>query len=145
VAIDPPAHARQAAALLALARGDRTVHLAWGEPELAFALGVLERDHALREPAAALYRALRDHDRPASGRLEAALAGADPPPSAVQAGRALRVLVELGLIRVDPASRTVEVPVAGRTSLDRSATYRRHQGILGDGRRWLSGATPRAA
>jgi single-stranded-DNA-specific exonuclease len=173
VAIDPPADPAHAAALLALAadpaadaarpvhradptadagRSDhdagpsadagRLVHLAWGEPEVAFALAVHERDHDLRPPAVALFRSLRELGRAEGEALRAALARLD----GRLAVRALRVLVELQLVHADPESRTVVVAAtAERTALDRSATYRRHQGILEDGRRWLSGPTARAA
>jgi single-stranded-DNA-specific exonuclease len=145
VAVDPPAHGPQAAALLALAGPARTVHLAWGAPEVAFALAVLERDHELRGATAAVYRALRDLGGASGPALEAVLQGADGAGGPIAAARALRVLAELGLVRVDAEARTVEVPAARRTSLDRSGTYRGMQGILGDGRRWLNGATAQAA
>jgi single-stranded-DNA-specific exonuclease len=113
VALDPPATA--AGTALAGAHG-ATVHLAWGEAEARFALAVLERTCALRVPAATLYRALRD-----GGALPEALAAAGPP---AVAGRALRVLVELGLVEVDRATLAVEVPPAPRTDLERSQAFR---------------------
>jgi single-stranded-DNA-specific exonuclease len=114
VALDPPLAAGRVA--LAGARG-ATVHLAWGQAETAFALCVLERTCELRAPAAALYRALRD------GRgLADALAATGPP---APAGRALRVLTELGLVEVDRAALAARVPPpAGRTDLERSPAFR---------------------
>ena len=92
------------------------VHLAWGRAETGFALTVLERTCALRAPAGALYRALR------SGTpLREALAATGPP---AVAGRALRVLAELGLVVVDRAHAAVEVPPAERTELARSPAFR---------------------
>ncbi|MDQ5808146.1 MAG: hypothetical protein M3320_05670, partial [Actinomycetota bacterium] len=96
------------------------VHLAYGEPEIAFALHVHEQRHDLRPAVAAVYRALRD------GR---GLDGFDP----VVRERALNVLEELGLITglsVHPAPQ--------RTALEHSPAYRAYTLKLEDGRRWLS-------
>jgi hypothetical protein len=70
---------------------------------------------------------------------------AERPRSAAAAGRGLRVLGELGLVAVDPAARSVAVPAAGRTELDRSPAFRAYARRYEDGVRWLSGATARAA
>jgi single-stranded-DNA-specific exonuclease len=112
VAVDPPATAPQRALLQSLA-GERAVHLAWGEPERAFAAAVAEREGELRPAAAALYRALRD-----GAPLADALRAAGPPGIA---GRALRALAELGL--VDPEQGAL-LPAAGRTELDRAPIVR---------------------
>jgi single-stranded-DNA-specific exonuclease len=113
VALDPPLGAGS----LALVEGaGAAVHLVWGEPEAAFALRVAEAVLDLRAPAATLYRALR------VGRaLADALAATGPP---AVAGRALRVLAELGLVEVDRAAMTVRVPPARRTELERSPAFR---------------------
>jgi single-stranded-DNA-specific exonuclease len=123
VALDPPATA--AGPALAGAHG-ATVHLAWGEAEARFALAVLERTCALRAPAAALYRALR-----AGTGLREALAAGGPP---AVAGRALRVLVEIGVVAVDRATLAVSIPDPPRTDLERSAAYRAALARLGAGR-----------
>jgi single-stranded-DNA-specific exonuclease len=113
VALDPPLGAGS----LALAGGaGAAVHLVWGEPEAAFALAVAEAVLDLRAPAAALYRALRD-----GGSLAEVLAATGPP---AVAGRALRVLAELGLVEVDRAALRVRVPPAQRTELERSPAFR---------------------
>jgi single-stranded-DNA-specific exonuclease len=113
VALDPPLGAGS----LALVEGaGAAVHLVWGEPEAAFALRVAEAVLDLRAPAATLYRALRD------GRALADAVGATGPPAV--AGRALRVLAELGLVEVDRAAVTVRVPPARRTELERSPAFR---------------------
>ena len=86
VALDPPSCAAHAD-LLAADLGP-AVHLAWGPPEVAFALRVAERDHDLRAPLMALYRALRDapgptapggprRARPAPSARDAPARGAD--------------------------------------------------------------------
>ena len=148
VVVDPPATPADAVDLLACASG-RTVHLAWGEPEVDFAARVHEREHGLRDLLADVYRALRDASRsqPAEGdALEAALRG-DPrsPRSAAAARRALRILAELGLVHADGRARRVVVPPAERTVLERSAWYRLEQVILDEGRRWLTRSTAQAA
>jgi single-stranded-DNA-specific exonuclease len=136
VVVDPPATGD-----FVSPRSGRSVHLAWGDPEVDFALGVHERDHDLRATLPALYRALRDGEE-----LEAALRG-DPqtPRTAALAGRALRVLQELGLVHLDRDARQVTVPTAERTSLEHSAWYRSEQVILDEGRRWLTRSTAQAA
>jgi single-stranded-DNA-specific exonuclease len=133
VAVDPPATGPQRALLQALA-GERAVHLAWGEPERAFAAAVAEREGDLRAPAAAVYRALRD-----GAPLGAALAAAGPPGLA---GRALRALAELGL--VDPEQGTV-TPAAGRAELERSTTFRTEVARAAESRSLLATRQTRAA
>jgi len=128
VALDPPLPLETAAATAAALGGARgaMVHLAWGDGEARFALAVLDATGALRAPAGALYRALRG-----GTELPAALAAAGPP---AVAGRALRVLSELGLVAVDRARRTVEVPPAARTDLERSPAFRAAAARLEAGR-----------
>src|SRR6185295_16813277 len=95
-----------------------------------------EAAYGVRPTAAAVYRALRD--APADP-LAAAVAAA---PSPAAAGRALRVLDELGLVRVDGAS--VRLAPARRTELDASAAFRAYTTRLAEGRARL-GAPRRAA
>ena len=59
VAVDPPG---DPGALALLEQGAGRAHLAWGEQELRFARRVHEWNFALRDPLAALYRALRGLD-----------------------------------------------------------------------------------
>ena len=128
VALDPPLPLAAAAATAAALGGGHgaMVHLAWGAGEVRFALAVLEATGALRAPAGALYRALRG-----GTDLPAALAATGPP---AVAGRALRVLCELGLVSVDGARRTAEVPRAARTDLERSPAFRAAAARLEAGR-----------
>jgi single-stranded-DNA-specific exonuclease len=147
VAIDPPATPAQASTLVALA-ADRTVHLLWGRDELDSSVWIHERDHVLRAPLAAVYRALRDRGGAAGEELEMVLRAPDPaqpPLTPAAAGRALRVLAELGLVSIDRDPVRVSVPAAERTSLDRSPAYRDNERRLQDGLRYLTGATQRAA
>jgi hypothetical protein len=79
-----------------------------------------------------VYRALRDGPKP----LAAAVAAA-PTPAA--AGRALRVLEEVGLVRVD--GRSAALLPAQRTDLDRSPAFGAYAARLAEGRALLGAAT----
>jgi single-stranded-DNA-specific exonuclease len=142
VAVDPPGHG----AAVTLLTGTQT-HLAWGEPELRFARRIHQWDFALRDPLAALYRALRDKGGVRGEALEAVLRGEGPQPrSAALAGRLVRVLSELDLVileREGQALKVTERPV--RTALDRSAAYRAYHRRLEDGLRFLTSDTIRQA
>src|SRR5205085_5206769 len=105
IALDPPT-VPGGEALLAAAPFDGpvpgAVHLAWGRPEVEFALAVLTRDLNVRVPVAAVYRRLRATARPLSGdELEPALAGEAADPGRLTPGmcaRAVRILGELELV-----------------------------------------------
>jgi single-stranded-DNA-specific exonuclease len=112
-----------------------TTVLAWGDPELRYAGDVLQRDLELRPALAAVFRALRDHG---PDGLAGALDGWPAP----AAGRAVRVLVELGLVE---AAGLHAVAGAARTELERSATFRAARARHDEARAWLSSATRRAA
>jgi single-stranded-DNA-specific exonuclease len=127
LALDPPASDAQAALV------SERFTLAWGEAEAEYALRAHEAAYDLRPAAAAVYRALRD------GALPDAVAAA---PSPATAGRALRVLDELGLVRVDGSS--VTLTPARRTELDASGAFRAYTTRLAEGRARL-GAPRRAA
>jgi len=129
VAIDPPSRRGGLA---------HVTVLAWGVPELHFARQIHEREHRLREPLAALYRALRDAGGARGEHLAGLLHGPDRRWSAALAGRLLRVLAELELVDVDRTARAVRVPAAQRTELERSASYRASQRRLEEGLAWLS-------
>ena len=121
-------------------------HLAWGPPELGFALQIHEREYALRASLTATYRALRGAGAAAGEELETLLRGdAKTPRPAALAGRVLRVLAELHLVSLDPDSRTVTVPSAERTALERSEAFRAYQQRYEDGLTFLSEVTAKAA
>ena len=89
-------------------------HLAWGEPELRFALQIHEREYALRASLTATYRALRAAGGAGGEELETLLRGdAKTPRPASSAGRILRVLVELGLVSLDPDEPDRDGPGGG--------------------------------
>ncbi len=135
VAVDPPA-----GPALDHVSGEGWTHLAWGAPELGFATRIHQWDFALRDPLAALYRALRAARESGGEACEALLRGEGPQPrSAALAGRLVRVLAELDLVDFDregPALRAVDAPE--RTALERSAAYRAYHRSLEDGLRYLS-------
>jgi single-stranded-DNA-specific exonuclease len=126
--LDPPAAAAQAALI------DERFTLAWGEPETTFALRAHEASHEIRAVAAAVYRALRGAG---PNPLEAAVAAA---PSAAAAGRALRVLAEVGLVRIE--GRSAALLPARRSDLEQSPAFRAYATRLAEGRARL-GDSPR--
>jgi single-stranded-DNA-specific exonuclease len=146
VALDPPAHPHRRA-LLEHLPGVGWTHLAWGAAELGFARRIHQWDYALRDPLAAVYRALREAGGASGEACEAMLSGDGAQPrSAALAGRLVRVLAELDLVvleREAPALTVAERPE--RTALERSAAYRAYQQRLEDGLRYLASSTLRAA
>ena len=142
VAVDPPTRP-----LLDHPSGEGWTHLAWGAPELDFALHIHEWDFALRDPLTAVYRALRAARAARGESCETVLRGEGPQPrSAALAGRLVRVLTELGLVALDregPALEVAESPQ--RTALERSAAFTAYQRRFEDGRQYLTSSTPRRA
>ena len=124
VFVDPPAHAWQEGAA-----GNGFLHLAYGAPEVAFARAAHARAWDVRPAAVALYRALRD------GQQDAVAQDA-------LTGRALRVLSELGVVRLAPRAELVP---GRRTDLFQAATFRAYHVRYEDGLRFLTSATARAA
>ncbi len=135
VAVDPPARP-----LLAHPDGAGWTHLAWGTPELEFAAHIHQWDFALRDPLAAVYRALRAVTSTSGEACETLLRGEGPQPrSAALAGRLVRVLVELQLVSLDRAGAALEVAECPqRTALEHSAAFRAYQRRLEDGRQYLT-------
>ena len=136
VAIDPPAHPALRDLLDGGAPGGVT-HLCWGEAELGFAGHVHDEQHALRDHITAAYRLLRT----TPGDLAGALPG-----SPVAAGRVLAVLGELGLVELARSPLAVTLPpFAGRTALERSATFAACAERQLEGQPWLRDTRPLAA
>jgi single-stranded-DNA-specific exonuclease len=140
VALDPPVSAT-GLELLRGAPSDGFVHLAWGEPEVEFALGHAQAELDLRPALAELYRAVRAAEGAAVGpQLEALLAGGGAHPrSPAMAARLLTVLSELGLASYADG-RCVLAPGAERVELERSPTYIACQDQLEGARRYLATA-----
>ena len=124
VLIDPPASRAEAAWALHRA-ADRWLHLAWGPPEVAVALAASQERWEPRPTVTALWVALRDGVARGWGdELAGAILGDPPLPRSPRvAARALAVLGELGLLRIDDAGvQAVSAPE--RRELDSSPTYR---------------------
>jgi single-stranded-DNA-specific exonuclease len=140
VALDPPTCEAHPA-------GEGWTHMAWGTPELDFALRIHEWDFALRDPLTAVYRALKAANGASGEVTEQLLRGEGPQPrSAALAGRLVRVLTELGLASFDRAGQGLK-PAENpqRTQLERSAAYTAYQRRLEDGRRFLTNSNMRRA
>jgi single-stranded-DNA-specific exonuclease len=145
VVLDPPSCA--AAHELALGgHPDQAAHLAWGEPELRFAVHIHEQEYELRASLAALYRVLRDLGGAEGEELEAALRGDGPQPrSPALAGRLLRILVELDLVDLDRERISATVLYGHRAKLESSLAFRAYEQRLEDGRQYLGNHPSRAA
>jgi len=146
VAVDPPWGAA-ALGLLERPSAPAIAHLAWGEPELRFARRIHQWDFALRDPLAALYRAVRGAGAVRGEALEAALRGEGPQPrSAALAGRLVRVLTELDLAVLDRDGQVLRLTESpGRTALERSGAFRAYHRRLEDGLRYLTSNSIRQA
>jgi single-stranded-DNA-specific exonuclease len=141
VALDPPADPAGIELLRAAPAGG-FVHLAWGEPEVAFALAHEQAELDLRPPLAELYRALRAAGGAlAEDELEALLVGSGRHPrSPALCARLIAVLDELGLATFE--ERRCTLADAGRVELDRSGTYMRCQKRFDAARRHLASVVP---
>ncbi|HEU4701174.1 MAG TPA: DHHA1 domain-containing protein, partial [Conexibacter sp.] len=137
VVLDPPAHP-EADARMRQGRASACTYLCWGAAELRFAQQIHESEHAMRAALVSLYRALRDRGGAAGEELEALLRGdAAHGRTVAQATRLVAILTELGLVSLDRDLPALTVVDAGRTELERSATYRAALRNYEDGRRWL--------
>ncbi|HSO99318.1 MAG TPA: single-stranded-DNA-specific exonuclease RecJ [Solirubrobacteraceae bacterium] len=145
VALDPPAGPALRARL---AGGSGYAHLAWGEPELRFAQQMYAYEHDLRAPLTSLFRGLRERREVAGEELVALLRGdgsAGPLRSPRMGGRLVRVLVELGLARVDRTGDVLAIGSVDPTTLERSEAYRCYARRLEEGLRYLSPANQLAS
>lgn len=140
ICVDPPIDPRAARAL---AESELETWWSWNDPELTYAVHVLEREFALRPLMVELYRALRAASRPLGPLDLVRLVPAGGSPAAV--GRAARVLVELELAAVDgPALDGLHVVAdAPRREQDESATFKAAAAIVEEAKRWTP-VTPRA-
>jgi hypothetical protein len=146
VAIDPPS----SALLQALASAPADIepgflHLAWGPAELALATRVHEAEWPSRAVLGAVFRALREVAPGESlGSSEARRALAGPGPFArgpEVAGRCLRVLEELDLVRLEGErrDRVLGVVSSEATELERSGAFVAFRGLCEEGTRFLRG------
>jgi single-stranded-DNA-specific exonuclease len=107
--------------------GEGFLHPLFSAAEHDFSLGVLARQAPSRETIAALFKALRAGDEPTGPGLRGALAGPGPHPLDPEtAARALRVLLELGLVAgsTNAGDGVVGVVSSEGTDLERSAAFR---------------------
>ncbi|MEA2295593.1 MAG: single-stranded-DNA-specific exonuclease [Solirubrobacteraceae bacterium] len=146
VALDPPVDPA-AHDMIEHALGAGFTHLAWGAPELGFAHAIHEWEYTLREPCAAVYRALRATGGSRGEALEAVLRGdGTQPRTPALAGRVVRILTELGLADLDRAEFGLSLAGApARTSLERSAAFVAYRRRLEGGQRYLTTSQPKAA
>ncbi len=142
VAVDPPTRP-----LLDHPSGQGWTHVAWGAPELDFALHIHQWDFALRDPLTVVYRALSAARAARGESCETVLRGEGPQPrSAALAGRLVRVLTELELVALDREGPGLEVAESPRrTALERSAAFTAYQQRFEDGQQYLSSSKPRRA
>jgi single-stranded-DNA-specific exonuclease len=121
--------------------GAGVTHLAYGQPELAFAQAIHEWEYTLLDPLRALYRRLL-----AGEGAEAALRGDGAQPhTPALAGRLVRVLTELDLVTVDADPFTMHAHRSPRVDLERSPAYVMYRRRLEEGRACLTSAMPKAA
>jgi hypothetical protein len=107
--------------------GSGFLHPLFSDAEREFGLGVLGREAPARETIAGVFRALRAGCQMSGSELRAALAGPGPHPLGPEAAaRALRVLLELGLVagNTNSGGGAIGVVSSEGTDLERSAAFR---------------------
>jgi single-stranded-DNA-specific exonuclease len=107
--------------------GSGFLHPLFSDAERDFGLGVLGREAPSRETIAGVFRALRTGEQTSGAELRAALSGPGPHPLGPEAAaRALRVLLELGLVagNTNSGDGSVGVVSSQGTDLERSAAFR---------------------
>jgi single-stranded-DNA-specific exonuclease len=139
VLVDPPPFAH----LEALAQtGSGHLHLAWSGGDAELALRVHESHWPVRSTLAIVYRALGGEEGASDAAgLRARLAGPGAHPRSPEvAGRCLRVLEELELVRWEGSStaRALGVVSSGQAHLGRSQAYAAYEMRFEEGRRYLS-------
>ena len=147
LALDPPP-VPEGVTLAASAPGVAMVHLAWGEPERAFALSHWRAQLDLRPALTELWRSLSCGSLEGTS-LETALRGNGGYARRGRVcGRMLRVLCELGLAEYVPPGRDRDarcVRLEGaRTDLTRSAASRAYAARLEAAERYLRAGSPTA-
>jgi single-stranded-DNA-specific exonuclease len=116
------------------------LHPLFTQAEEAFGLSVLERQAPSRAVIASVFRALRESAELGGEELRAALSGGGPHPLAPEAAaRALRVLMELGLVAGEAKSGAGVVGVVSSegTQLERSAAFRAYSTEFSEAHRFL--------
>jgi single-stranded-DNA-specific exonuclease len=131
ICVDPPLDPRASAALRS---GSIETWWSWSSAELTYGVHVLEREFALRPLMVALFRGLREAGRPlpALGLLPLLPQG----DAAVALGRAVRVLDELGLVRVGDGLSSIELIAEAVSDPAGSPTFRSTGTIVEEARSW---------
>jgi single-stranded-DNA-specific exonuclease len=147
VALDPPPVAAGLALLTAAgpADGGGVAHLAWGEPERAFALACWRDRLDLRPALVDLWRAIDAHAALEGPSLAEALrGGGQHPRDLYHQGRLVRVLCDLGLAswETTAAGPSLTRGQAERTELDRSFAHRAYVARLGEAECYLTSTEP---
>jgi single-stranded-DNA-specific exonuclease len=131
ICVDPPLDPRAGAAI---GSSDVEAWWSWTEAELTYSLHVLEREFALRPLMVALYRGLRDAGAPVPALGLLALLPEGHAPAGL--GRAVRVLEDLGLVRVEESLAGVELVSADRVELERSPVFTQSAAVVEEARAW---------
>jgi single-stranded-DNA-specific exonuclease len=124
VLVDAP---RSAADLDRVTAGEGFIHPLYSDAEHAFSLSVLARQAPSRETIVGVFKALRAGGQLTGPELRAGLAGPGPHPlDPATAARAVRVLLELGLVAgsTNAGDGFVGVVSSEGTDLDRSEAFR---------------------
>ena len=124
-ALDPPPGEDPVAFVTALP-GRGLAHCGWGPAEETVAATALEARRDVRATVAGVYRALREKGAAPLGELEPVV---EPVASRADCASAIRVLLELSLVRIEQG--VLRVVDAQPTQLDRSAAYRAWVAWLG--------------
>ncbi len=141
VLVDPPPFPQLMALASATDAPGRFLHPVWGDAEHAFALTVLDQQLGLRMELRSLFRDLRAAGSVAGEGLIAALRGSGRHPRSPElAGRCLRVLGELDVVRIDRESgvRRLGAVSSDGTELERSETFRAYGARHEEGKRYLA-------
>jgi single-stranded-DNA-specific exonuclease len=140
VVVDPAPFAHLARAGAA---GEGFLHLAWGEPDVAFAMRVHEEEWPRRAAATALYRVMRERGAHAvtGEALREILHGPGRHPRAPEAGaRRIRLLEEVGAVEWDRAATPHSLGVVSSVTkdLELTASFAAYRERYEEGRRFLS-------
>lgn len=131
ICVDPPIDPRAATAL-ASAKID--TWWSWSDAELTYAVNVLEREYALRPLMVSLYRGLREAGAPIPALALLPLIPDGHAPAAL--GRAIRVLDELGLVRVGEGLSDVELISADKVDPAASTVFTGAAAVVEGARSW---------
>lgn len=131
VCADPPLDPRAA---VALAHTSIETWWSWSGAELTYAVHVLEREFALRPLMVLLFRTLREAGGPLPALKLLALVPPEHAPGAL--GRAIRVLDELGIVRVGDGLAAVELISQAASDSTQSPSYRNALAVIEEARAW---------